>query len=128
MTSAPLREQCSFAVDGSAEAETANGATTRAAANTSASDRPRLVFFYSATSGVSRRADGYLAQVLQRRANHTTFRLVRVEATRRPDLVERFKVGELPTLLVIADGRVRARLVNPSGCRQIADLLSPWLK
>ena len=125
MTSAPLREQGSFAVDG---AERADTSTTRTAETTAAGDPPRLVFFYSATSGASRRAERYLAQVLQRRANHTTFRLARIEATRRPDLFERFKVGELPTLLVIADGRVRGRLVNPSGCRQISHLLSPWLK
>jgi thioredoxin-like negative regulator of GroEL len=66
--------------------------------------------------------------VLQRRANHATFRLVRVEADGRPDLVERLQIGELPTLLVIADGRVCGRLVKPSGCRQISQLLSPWLK
>jgi hypothetical protein len=38
-----------------------------------ADDRPRLVFVYSDSSGLSRRADGFLAQVLQRRRNHETF-------------------------------------------------------
>jgi thioredoxin-like negative regulator of GroEL len=92
-----------------------------------ASKQPSLLFFYSATSGASRRAEGFLAQVLQRRANHSTFRLVRVEAGERPDLLERLKIDELPTLLVVADGRVRGRLVKPSGCREISQLLSPWL-
>jgi hypothetical protein len=40
---------------------------------------PQLVFFYSPRSGQSRRADGFLAQVLQRRHNHETFTLVRVD-------------------------------------------------
>jgi len=33
------------------------------------------------------------------------------------DLAERLRVGELPTLLVIDDGRVCGRLVKPSGCQ-----------
>jgi thioredoxin-like negative regulator of GroEL len=90
--------------------------------------QPTLVFVFSPTSGACRRADGFLAQVLQRRANHSTFRLVRIEAERRPDLLERLRVTELPTLLVIADGRVHGRLTKPTGCRQITHLLSPWLK
>jgi thioredoxin-like negative regulator of GroEL len=97
-------------------------------ASTAAIARPSLLFFYSETSGASRRAEGFLAQVLQRRANHDTFRLVRVDAERRPDLVARLHVGEVPTLLVVADGRVRGRLVKPSGCREISKLLEPWLK
>jgi thioredoxin-like negative regulator of GroEL len=96
--------------------------------STAAVNQPRLLFFYSETSGASRRAEGFLAQVLQRRANHSTFRLVRVEASGRPDLVERLHIDELPTLLVVADGRVRGRLAKPSGCREISQLLSPWLK
>jgi thioredoxin-like negative regulator of GroEL len=90
--------------------------------------QPSLLFFFSPTSGASRRADGFLAQVLQHRANHSTFRLVRVDAERRPDLVERLRVNEIPTLLVIDEGSVRARLSKPNGCRQISKLLSPWLK
>jgi hypothetical protein len=89
--------------------------------------RPRLVFF-SPTSGPSRRAEGFLAQVLQRRANHSSFQLVRVDAEQRPDLVERLRVTEVPTLLVVADGRVRERVVKPSGCTEITKRLAPWLR
>jgi thioredoxin-like negative regulator of GroEL len=128
MASAPHREQDSRAARGSARADSAARLTTRPAAAAAQSDRPSLLFFYSKTSGASRRADGFLAQVLQRRANHATFRLARVEADRRPDLLERLQISELPTLLVIADGRVRGRLVKPSGCQEISHLLSPWLK
>jgi len=126
MASAAQSQQASKAEHGSAAAEAAPAQVKRPA--TPGSDRPSLVFFYSQTSGKSRRAEGFLAQVLQRRSNHATFRLVRVDAEQRPDLVERFKVNELPTLLVIAEGRVRGRLVKPSGCQQITHLLSPWLK
>ncbi len=90
--------------------------------------QPRLLFFYSPTCGVSRRAEGFLAQVLQRRANYSTFRLVRIDVEKRPDLVERLRVSEIPTLLVLADGRVCGRIVKPAGCAEISESLSPWLK
>jgi thioredoxin-like negative regulator of GroEL len=92
------------------------------------SARPKLLFFSSATSGRSRRTEGSLAQVLQRRGNHETFQLLRIDAERHPDLVDRFRVKRVPTLIVVDDRKVRARLAEPSGCRQITKLLSPWLK
>ena len=93
-----------------------------------ANERPTLLVFYSERSGSSRRTDGFLAQVLQRRGNHETFRLRRVNADERRDLVERFRVTDLPTLLVVTDRRVRARLGRPRGCAQISEFLAPWLK
>ena len=91
-------------------------------------ERPRLVFFYSRLSGSCRRAEGFLAQVLQRRRNHGTFRLYRVEQDDRPDLVERFAVKTLPTLVVVEGRAVRAKLERPRGCRDIESFLAPWLK
>jgi thioredoxin-like negative regulator of GroEL len=90
--------------------------------------KPRLVFFHSTRSGPSRRAEGFLAQVLQRRGNHDTFRLHRVAAEERPDLVRRFAVDAVPTLVVVDGRRIRARLVEPRGCEEIEQLLAPWLK
>jgi thioredoxin-like negative regulator of GroEL len=90
--------------------------------------RPTLLVFFSGRSGTSRRADGFLAQVLQRRGNHSTFRVRRIDADARPDLVERLRVTEVPTLLVLDDGRIRARLASPRGCAEISDALGPWLK
>lgn len=89
--------------------------------------QPLLVFVHSTSSGRCRRAEGYLAQVLQRRRNHETFKLHRLDAAERPDLAERFRITTLPTLLVIEDKVVRARLVDPRGCRDIAAFLDPWL-
>lgn len=89
--------------------------------------RPKLLFFYSETSGRSRRVEGFLAQVLQRRRNHDTFDLVRVSVERRPDLAERFRVSELPTVLIIAERKVQQRIGNPRGCRDLEAQLRPWL-
>ena len=90
--------------------------------------QPRLVFFYSQVSGACRRAEGFLAQVLQRRRNHGTFRLYRVEQAERPDLVERFGVTTMPTLVVVEGKAVRAKLEKPRGCRDIERFLAPWLR
>ncbi len=92
-----------------------------------ASDRPRLVFFHSALSGHCRRVEGFLAQVLQRRRNHGTFKLYRVEQQARPDLIERFGITLIPTLVVVEGKSVRARLERPRGCRDIEAFLAPWL-
>ena len=66
--------------------------------------------------------------MLQRRGNHDTFSLRRVEYETHIELAERFGIEELPTLLVIEEKRVQARLERPRGCVQIAKLLAPWLK
>jgi thioredoxin-like negative regulator of GroEL len=94
----------------------------------SATEKPILLFFYSETSGRCRRAEGFLAQVLQRRKNHETFRVHRVAMTTRQDLVQRFRVDTAPTLLVIAGKSVRGRLVEPRGCEEIQAFLAPWLR
>lgn len=62
------------------------------------------------------------------RLTHETFRLLRVDADKRPDLLKRFHVTEIPTLIVIAEECVRGRLSRPRGCAEIYELLSPWLK
>jgi thioredoxin-like negative regulator of GroEL len=92
------------------------------------SELPRLLFFHDERSGSSRRADGFLAQVLQRGGNHKTFVIHRVEVGKRPDLADRFRVVATPTLLIVADKRVQARLESPRGCRDIEILLRPWLR
>ena len=90
--------------------------------------KPRLIFFHAKSSGRCRRVEGFLAQVLQRRRNHDTFRLYRVAEEERPDLLERFGVEELPTLVVVDGNTVRSRVVAPRGCRDIELALDPWLR
>ena len=90
--------------------------------------KPQLVFFYSKTSGPCRRVEAFLSQVLQRRQNHDTFRLVRVRADLHPELVEHFRVDELPTIFVVHDRRVRARIAAPKGRRELDEALKPWLR
>jgi Thioredoxin len=90
-------------------------------------DRPTLCFFFSPTSGPSRRVEAFLAQVLQRRQNHRAFSVRRVNCDKHPELVERFAIKHMPTLIVIEDRKVSGRLEGSCGCRQIEKLLAPWL-
>ena len=73
------------------------------------SNRPMLLFFTSQTNGRCRRAEGFLAQVLQRRHNHDTFAVHYVDREERPDLAERFRVDDVPTLVVVHEKTVRGR-------------------
>ena len=98
------------------------------AAQTDGSARPRLLFFHSNVSGWAVRVDGFLANVLQRRRNHETFRLYRVPLEEHPELAARFGVGDCPTLIVVEDNAVVARLDDPRGSREIERFLAPWLK
>ena len=98
-----------------------------ALAASAAATRPRLVFFHSVVSGNCRRVEGFLAQVLQRRRNHGTFQLYNVAHEERPDIFERFQIDTTPTLVVVEQKVVRARLESPSGCREIERFLAPWL-
>ena len=90
-------------------------------------EKPGLVFFYSPVSGSCRRVEGFLAQVLQRRRNHATFRVYSIANEQRPDLVEKFGIEHLPTLVVVENKSVAARLEDPRGCRDIETFLAPWL-
>ena len=98
-----------------------------AAANSTAAERPCLILFYSSVSGRCRRTEGFLSQ-LQRRRNHDTFDLHRVSVDTRPDLATRFRVDEVPTLLVVEDRKVQKRIVAPSGCRDLEAGLAHWLR
>jgi thioredoxin-like negative regulator of GroEL len=95
---------------------------------TARATRPRLVFFFARNSGRSRRVEGYLSQVLQRRHNHESFELLHVDVEEHADLAERFRVEDVPTIVVVEDKRVRGRLTSPRGCREIEALLAPWLR
>src|SRR5215471_1577686 len=95
-----------------------------------AQERPRLVFFYSPLSGRCRRVEGFIAQVLQRRRNHDTFELVRVSVERRPDLAEKFRIDEVPTICVVEGRKLKRQMAAAVAAREQRRLAmstaSPW--
>jgi thioredoxin-like negative regulator of GroEL len=109
------------------------GGASRAAASpttsaTSEDRRPQLVVAFSKTSGQSRRLDAFLALVLQRRRNHDSFRLIRLDVGQSPELAKRLGVEKVPTLVVIEHRKIAGRLVEPSDVRAIQAFLKPWLR
>jgi thioredoxin-like negative regulator of GroEL len=90
--------------------------------------RPRLLFFYSTTSGRCRRVEAWMASILQRRHNHGAFTLCRIDADASSELARRFSIAEVPTILVVADKGVRARVEQPRTCSDLRDALEPWLR
>lgn len=103
---------------------------TRSQSPTTARTRtkaPLLLLFAEYTCGQSRRLDGFVAHVLQRRHNHGSFRYRIILKEQRPDLFERFHVDESPTLVVVDDGAVQARLVGYHRPGAVEELLAPWL-
>jgi thioredoxin-like negative regulator of GroEL len=103
---------------GIAAAQTADG---------EAVEKPKLVVFFSHSSGACRRMDGYLAHVLHSRLNRAAFDIVRVAVEQRPDLAERFDVRQVPTLCIVERRRVRKRIEGARTATQLRRELQDWL-
>lgn len=90
--------------------------------------RPTLVYFASRRSGPCRRVQAFLDQVLQSRRNHETFRRRDVDVDDQPELAQRFEIHELPTIIVVAEGKIAQRLEGRVGIPQIRTALGAWLQ
>jgi thioredoxin 2 len=84
-----------------------------------------LLFFTSARSGPGRRMESLLAQ-LERRERHR-LRISRVDADASPKLLERLRIEEIPTLVLLADGKPVARLDGRVSTPQIERMLAEHL-
>lgn len=87
--------------------------------------RPLLVFFANDRSGPARRMESLLAHVA--RKERQRLRVTRVDVDRRPDLAERFKVREIPTLILVKDKRAVARIEGRTSAPNIERMLEPFL-
>ena len=91
-----------------------------------ARDKAMLLFFYSPRSGPSRRMDGLVSWLYVRERKRLRLRMVNVDACK--DIAERFKVETVPTLLLVKDRRVVARLEGKVTGQQIDDAMLPHLR
>jgi thioredoxin-like negative regulator of GroEL len=89
--------------------------------------QPKLLYFYSPRSGLSRRVEAFLDQVLQERRNHKAFSRARVDVERAPQLAEHFDVADVPAIIVLQDGRVVRKVEGRVSVGRIRDALGPWL-
>jgi thioredoxin-like negative regulator of GroEL len=86
---------------------------------------PLLVFFSSERSGPARRMESLLAHLARKERRRLRVRRIDVDA--RPDLVERFRVTTVPTLLLVKGRRVVGRLEGRASAPRIEHMLEPHL-
>ena len=75
---------------------------------------PQLVFFTSRRSGPARKERGRL-------------RVSKVDVDDRPDLAERFRVDQVPSLALVVERRVVSRLEGRATAPRIESMLEPHL-
>ena len=88
-------------------------------------DRPLLVFFTSERSGPARRMESLLAHLA--RKERARLRTTRIDVDTRPDLAAKFKVGAVPTLVLVKGKAVVDRLEGRSSAPKIEAMLEPHL-
>jgi thioredoxin-like negative regulator of GroEL len=87
--------------------------------------RPMLVFFWSERSGPARRMESLLAHLARKERSRLRVRRVDVDAS--PELVSRFRVGVVPTLVLVKDKQAVARLEGRTSAPRIEAMLQPHL-
>jgi len=80
-----------------------------------------LVFFTRSTSGPARRMESLLAHV--ERKERDRLRIRRVDSDEHPELVDKFEVDEVPSLVLVVEQRVVARLDGRANMPQIEQLI-----
>ncbi len=88
--------------------------------------RPLLVFFRSERSGPARRMESLLAHIA--RKERERLRVARVDVDARPDLADRFAVTDVPTLVLVVDGRAVDRIDGRASTPRIEEMLEPHLE
>jgi thioredoxin-like negative regulator of GroEL len=84
-----------------------------------------LVFFSALRSGPARRMDSLLAQLARKERNRLS--VTRVDVEERPELAKRFKVSQVPTLVLVKGKRSIARLEGRANAAEIEELVEPHL-
>jgi thioredoxin 1 len=89
-------------------------------------NRPLLVFFTSRRSGPARRMESLLAHIA--RKERDTLDVKKVDVDERPDLVEKFRVVQVPALVIVVGKKVVARLDGRSTAPKIESMLDDALE
>ena len=86
---------------------------------------PMLVFFTRSTSGPARRMESLLAHVARKERGR--LRVRRVDSDEHPELLEKFAVQEVPSLVLVVEQRVVSRLDGRANMPQIEQLIEQHL-
>jgi len=88
-------------------------------------DKPLLVFFTSERSGPARRMESLLAHLA--RKERTRVRVMRVEVDDQPELAAKFRVSDVPTLVLVKRKRVVDRIDGRASAPKIEAMLARHL-
>ncbi len=86
---------------------------------------PLLLFFTNARSGPARRMESLLAHLA--RKERTRLRISKIDVDEHPEWVERLKVTEIPTLVLVKDRKPVDRLEGRVSAPQIERMIAPYL-
>ena len=86
---------------------------------------PMLLFFTTPRSGPARRMESLLAHLA--RKERARLRVARIDAVAQPEWIDRLKITEIPTLVLIKDRRPVARLEGRVSAPQIERMIAPHL-
>ncbi len=87
--------------------------------------RVLLVFFSSERSGPARRMESLLAHLA--RKERTRLRVMRVDVEQQPEVAQRFKVTDVPTLVLVKGRHVVDRIEGRVSAPRIETMLEPHL-
>ena len=88
--------------------------------------QPLLLFFTTPTSGPARRMESLLAHLA--RKERSRLRVSRIDVDARPEIAEKLKVTDVPTLVLVKDKRPVARLEGRVSAPQIERMIAPYLE
>ena len=86
---------------------------------------PQLVFFTSHRSGPARRMESLLAHIARKERGR--LRVSKVDVDERPDLAQRFRVDQVPSLALVVDRRLVSRLDGRATGPRIESMLEAHL-
>jgi thioredoxin-like negative regulator of GroEL len=86
---------------------------------------PILLFFSTARSGPARRMESLLAHLARKERDRLRIALIDVDDN--PEWVERLKITEIPSLVLIKDRRPVDRLEGRASAPQIERMIAPHL-
>lgn len=86
---------------------------------------PILLFFTASTSGPARRMESLLAHLARKERGRLS--IARIDTLQSPEWVERLKIEEIPTLVLVKGKRPVARLDGRASAPQIERMLAPHL-
>ena len=87
--------------------------------------RPQLVFFTSQRSGPARRMESLLAHIARKERDR--LRVSKIDVDDRPEVAERFRVSQVPSLALVVERRVVSRLDGRATAPRIESMLAPHL-